>query len=452
MKEKLNETQESSREELYWLKAEVSREFKEFKVLSNDKNVINWMKKVFDKCWNYVIETMWKWAENVDVGQEMQDILKNHKDLWLYISQILKLPLENAKFSELSVEQKINYLALHDAFRYRRLKKLRWHKEPTNANNIIRNCNANLEAYQNMINSRFRWYNLNNFLRLESTLKEDFGLTNIESQQLKKYLLLVKDHPEYIKTQPQLAISKPVIFGGGLVLWLILWIFWMHYIDNIWKMEVEEKTRIDGVTKIEEPEAVLKLITRESNFNVTWEKYLTPKTDDQLFFKLTRQIPFLGPKLEERYKDAQTREIIMSLQWRLAMQFDLEKWSQIDIDAKNWKGAVYVQLPYPDVITTKTVAKVEKVDRELVNVNEYEQGQEKLRQELEQQAIEDAKNNPEFYKQGEEDVARQLYDLFSTVYAPAWLKVTEVHVRFFDPEEWPKDFTDPEGKRIVDFK
>jgi hypothetical protein len=34
-------------------------------------------------------------------------------------------------------------------------------------------------------------------------------------------------------------------------------------------MEVEEKTRIDGVTKIEEPEAVLKLITRESNFNVT---------------------------------------------------------------------------------------------------------------------------------------------------------------------------------------
>jgi hypothetical protein len=76
-------------------------------------------------------------------------------------------------------------------------------------------------------------------------------------------------------------------------------------------------------------------------------------------------------------------------------------------------------LPYPDVITTKTAAKVEKVDRELVNVNEYEQGQEKLRQELEQQAIEDAKNNPEFYKQGEEDVARQLYDLFSTVYAPA---------------------------------
>ena len=127
MKEKLNETQESSREELYWLKAEVSREFKEFKVLSNDKNVINWMKKVFDKCWNYVIETMWKWAENVDVGQEMQDILKNHKDLWLYISQILKLPLRYVKFYELSVEQKINYLALHDAFKYRRLKKFKWH-------------------------------------------------------------------------------------------------------------------------------------------------------------------------------------------------------------------------------------------------------------------------------------------------------------------------------------
>ena len=464
MKEKLNETQESSREELYWLKAEVSREFKEFKVLSNDKNVINWMKKVFDKCWNYVIETMWKWAENVDVGQEMQDILKNHKDLWLYISQILKLPLENAKFSELSVEQKINYLALHDAFRYRRLKKLRWHKEPTNANNIIRNCNANLEAYQNMINSRFRWYNLNNFLRLENTLKEDFWLTNIESQQLKKYLLLVKEHPEYLKTilgeikvQPQLASSGNmwwyIAIGLASILSFLLWAAWMHYIDNIWKMEVEEKTRIDGVTKIENPEAVLKLITREANFETPErKKELTPRTDDQLFFQITRKIPLLGPWLEEKYKDAQTREIIMQLEWRLAMQFDLKKWSQIDIDAKDWKGVVYVQLPYPDVITTKTAAKVKKVDRELVHVEEYEQGQEELRQELEQQAIEDAKNNPEFYKQGEEDVARQLYDLFSTVYAPAWLKVTEVHVRFFDPEEWPKDFTDPEGKRIVDFK
>jgi hypothetical protein len=125
------------------------------------------------------------------------------------------------------VEQKINYLALHDAFKYRRLKRLQWHKEPINAENIIWNCNINLKAYQDMINARFRNYNFSNFLRLENTLKDDFWLTNIESQQLKKYLLLVKDHPEYIKTQPQLAISKPVIFGGGLVLWLILWIFWI---------------------------------------------------------------------------------------------------------------------------------------------------------------------------------------------------------------------------------
>jgi hypothetical protein len=39
--EKLNETQESPKKEINTLKIEVSREFKEFKTLSNDKNVIN---------------------------------------------------------------------------------------------------------------------------------------------------------------------------------------------------------------------------------------------------------------------------------------------------------------------------------------------------------------------------------------------------------------------------
>jgi hypothetical protein len=79
--------------------------------------------------------------------------------------------------------------------------------------------------------------------------------------------------------------------------------------------EVEEKTRIDGVTKIENPEAVLKLITREANFETPErKKELTPRTDDQLFFQITRKIPLLGPWLEEKYKDAQTREIIMQLE------------------------------------------------------------------------------------------------------------------------------------------
>jgi hypothetical protein len=74
----------------------------------------------------------------------------------------------------LNTQQKINYLAFHDAFRYRRLKQLQGHKEPTNAENIINNCNANLKKYSARIDSKFSGTNLSNLLVLESTLKNDF--------------------------------------------------------------------------------------------------------------------------------------------------------------------------------------------------------------------------------------------------------------------------------------
>jgi hypothetical protein len=104
----------------------------------------------------------------------MKDILKKHPDLWEYVSGTLKLPLSNVKFSQLNTAQKINYLALHDAFRYRRLKQLKGHKEPTNAENIINNCTANLKAYQAKIESKFSNANLSNILVIETTLKKDF--------------------------------------------------------------------------------------------------------------------------------------------------------------------------------------------------------------------------------------------------------------------------------------
>jgi hypothetical protein len=82
--------------------------------------------------------------------------------------------LSNIKFSQLNTQQKINYLAFHDAFRYRRLKQLQGHKEPTNAENIINNCNANLKAYQAKIDREFSGENLSNLLALEKTLKNEY--------------------------------------------------------------------------------------------------------------------------------------------------------------------------------------------------------------------------------------------------------------------------------------
>ena len=141
----------------------------------------------------------------------------------------------------------------------------------------------------------------------------------------------------------------------------------------------------------------------------------------------------------------------MELSWKLAMQFDLDKWCKIDVDVKNWKGVAYVQLPQPDVIITNSKAKVLSENREWVHLSEFDQAQENLRQELEQKAISDAKNDPNFYEKWKKDVEKQLYDLLSALH-PDWVDITSVKVRFFNPDEWPKNFIDPEGRSIVNFK
>lgn len=451
------ETYEPKEEGLISLQNKIIWDSKKFESLSKDPSLINWLKKVSNKCCEKAFSEQWEHFEKLNVWKTIENILKKYPNLWFEISWNLWLPLSERNFSKLSLQQKLNFTALHSAIFWKNV----FYKNNPSSQDIINRIRQNNKANFNKINRQFERKNIKNLLDLEDTLK-DFGLTSAEIWKVKEYLLLIKKHPELawawidytaVPNKAWDTTAYLIISALALILWAVLWALWKHYIDNIWKVEIEKATRIDGVTRIENPEAVLKLVTREANFRtVPWRKVLTPKTDDDLFFQITRKVPLLGPWLEEKYKDAQTREITMELEWRVAMQFDLKKWSQIDIDVKNWKWIVYVQLPYPDIITTKTAAKVKEVDRELVHIKEYEQAQEELRQELEQKAINDAKNNPEFYKEWEIDVANQLYGLLSTVYKPTWLKVSEVHVRFFDPNEWPKDFIDPEGKSTVNFK
>lgn len=444
------ETQET-KQELNELKLDISnksKDYKNFKSLSKSPLLKSWLNKLYNKSCELAFSEEWKNFAKINIWKTIENILKKYPSLWFEISWKLWLSLSETKFSKLSLQQKLNFTALYTSVYWKNI----FYKKNPSSQDLINRIRQNNEANFNKINRQFERKNIKNFLQLEDTLK-DFGLNSAEIWKVKEYLEIIKKHPDFVWINKPNEAWNPWGYLIVAALALALWALWMHYIDNLWKMNIEETTRINGVTKIENPEAVLKLVTREADFlTEPWKKELKPRTDDKLFFQITREIPLFGTWLEEKYKDAQTREIIMQLRWRLAMQFDLKKWSQIDIDVKNWKGIVYVQLPYPDIITTKTEAEVKKVDRELVHVKEYEQCQEELRQELEQQAIKNAKENPAFYKQWQDDVAKQLYELFSTVYAPTWLKVTEVHVKFFDPDEWPKDFTDPEGKGIVNFE
>lgn len=417
MSEKLNENYDSPKEKLITLEREVTKEYKEFQKLSKDNNVVKGLTKVFDKCWNEVIKDEAEKIGNLDVWAEMKNILKNHPELWEYISGTLKLPLSNVKFSQLNTQQKINYLALHDAFRYRRLKQLQWHKEPTNAENIINNCTANLKAYQAKIDSKFSGKNISNLLALEKTLKDDFWLSAIEAQQVKKYLKLIQDHPEYVSG---LNIKEAwwkaygITFLVGLVMGAI-WMYWVSHLGD------RPETKVYGwVTEISEPQEILKLLTQESEFVKAW-------SIEKQMFTVDSNDSFIVQLWKEAANRLQSTRIDMKVEGKLAIAYNLQEYCKMEIDHET--GIVNLTVNQPDVVITDWHAEIMNKNREWVHEKNFDNAEMELQDQLKQQAIDDAKNKADFYEKAKDQTRYQLLKLFKAV-KPHGVDIKDVVVNY----------------------
>ncbi len=417
MSERLNENYDSPKQKLYTLEREVTKDYKEFQRLSKDTNVIKGLTKVFDKCWNEVIKDEAEKIGNLDVWAEMKNILKNHPDLWEYVSGTLKLPLSNVKFSQLNTQQKINYLAFHDAFKYRRLKKLQGHKEPTNAENIINNCTANLKLYQAKIDSKFSGTNLRNLLALETTLENDFWLTDAEAKQVKKYLKLIQDHPEYV-SQFQVKEAWFKAIGISFLIGVVMWAIWMYWVSHLG--DRPETNVYTWRTEISEPEEILRLLTQESHFfkdGFIEKKMFTIDSDDS----------FLEQLWKEAANRLQSTRIDMKVEGNLALQYDLQKYCKMEID--HGTGTVYLTVNQPDVVITDWHAEVMNKNREWVHEKNFDNAELELQEQLKQQALEDAKNKPDFYEKAKSNTRDQLLKLFKAV-KPHGVEIKDVVVNY----------------------
>ena len=437
------ETRESgTAQELKDLKLDISdrsENRKRFDALSKDSVLKNWLNKLYDKSCKLAFSEEWKEFEKLDIWKTLENIMKQYPSLWLEICWDLWLSLSESKFSKLSLQQKLNFTELYSSVYWKSI----FYKKNPSSQDIISRIKQNNEANFNKINRLFERKNVKNFLQLEKTLK-DFGLNSSEIWKIKEYLQIIKKHPEFIWINKPNEAWNRIWYAIFLLVGVVLWALWMHYIDNIGKINPETTTRLDWVTTIENAEKVLRLLTQQSDFERSWSTKIE-------MFKIDEDDWTITSFVKDWVNKIQSKEIEMELSWKLAMQFDLDKWCKIDVDVKNWKGVAYVQLPQPDVIITNSKAKVLSENREWVHLSEFDQAQENLRQELEQKAISDAKNDPNFYEKWKKDVEKQLYDLLSALH-PDWVDITSVKVRFFNPDEWPKNFIDPEGRSIVNFK
>jgi hypothetical protein len=75
-------------------------------------------------------------------------------------------------------------------------------------------------------------------------------------------------------------------------------------------------------------------------------------------------------------------------------------------------GIAYLTVNQPDVVITEWHAEVMNKNREWVHEKNFDNAEIELQEQLKQQALDDAKNKPDFYEKAKSNTKNQLLVLF----------------------------------------
>lgn len=239
----------NSSKELNTLQLVITKEYQEFRKLAESPLVKSGLKKIFDKASRKAFEKERKKFREVNIGRYLNWLVQKHPSLAFFISGKLKLPTSDKKFSELTLEQKINFTALYRAINPSKIQKFFAYKEGNSKANIVNNYELSQKGVHTDINNQFQWMNLKNFGHLQTTLTSDFGLSKQEAWACIQYLKAIEKNPQFINIfRPQEAGLKSglVFLGAGILLEAL----WYHFISNLWNPTPETSIN-GGTTKIE---------------------------------------------------------------------------------------------------------------------------------------------------------------------------------------------------------
>lgn len=424
---------ENAREEVFentrdWLNLlkEKTKDYKNFEVLSKNQTLKKWLEKIYNNICSVTFSEERKQFETLNVWWTIQEILNKYPDLAIYISWDLWLSLKEQKFSKLSTKQKFNFTALYEAVNWNGL----FDKKEPSSSNIYDRVKRNITSNTEKINNKFKRKNVSNFLQLEKTLQEDFWLTINESKKVKEYLEIIKKHPEFVWNMKVIEAWNTGWYIVVAVLALALWALWMHYIDNLWRIDPETAKEVWDVV-IEEPEAILWLLTQKFGFTVdgSIEKKLFTESEENTLIEWWKNLIKRGINLFE------TKELTMEMVWDLALKYDLD-WSSLSVNHTTWE--VVLKVKKPDIIVVDSKAQITNSNGEVFEMQAFRNAEMELEDNLKKKAIQEAKNNPKFYEVAKQQTEHDLEELFKEI-KPYWIDVTKVRVEYIDYLEIRRD-------------
>lgn len=400
----LETEQNNPKKELKVLQLGITKEYQEFQKLAASPLVKSGLNKIFYKTSQKAFADERRNLDNKNIWSYLNNLMKAYPSLAFFISGKLKLPTSDMKFSALITEQKINFIALYRALNPTKMQKVFNYKEVNSVENIVYNYVSSKNRVLNDLNNQFRWMNLKNFGRLQTTLTSDFGLSQQEAWACIKYFKSLEKNPQFVNSfSPQEAGMKSglAFLGAGIVLGAL----WYHFIANLWN-PTPETTIYGGRTKIENPENILRLLTQESVFKNSGqiEKKMFVESENDSF------LVDIGKRIVNK---AQSKTVTMELQWKLALQYDMGAYCEIVIDHNT--GIIELTMPKPTVVVSESRSYIKNKSNELIQLKQFDNAELELQSQLKQQAIDDALHDPNFYEVAKKQTKEVLLPLFKSL-------------------------------------
>lgn len=430
-------------QELRTLETQVSWDYRKFETLSKSPILKKWMEKIMEKWLDSKIQAFIE-TSNWKVDYYIWTMIEKHPELVSFIRWELNLPVkiwessDKVKFSQLSFEQKLSFMALVEFY---------WDNVPAYKNmktsKIIEGYRKYMEKFSNQVTEHFNRTMENNkdflwlwFVNIEKVLKKEYWLTETESKKMKEYIELIQKHPEYVKQitwwyeiKPQLAsASWWLIFA--FIVGVIVWAVGYAYFSNMVRV-VPTETRVYGDhTEITEFEETFKIMSAVATTDSTERPFNENGCNHiEVWFFLLKPFEW-GTNLLADFVNrtgVENRNMVMKINCKNYYTFDFE-WVRCFVEKKNWKRMVRLTwVKKPEVITNVTDVEILESHRELINLTKFDDfdinAQETLRKEANDTAM-----LPENVKEAENSLKSQILSVFKKL----WCHNSEVDVEWKD--------------------
>lgn len=443
--------------------------------LWEDPAVQSWLNKIFNKSLESHIEAFRTrynespkfWVENVT-----RMFLLYHPDLIPFICWELWLPtimdirelnkVEKTKFDSLTLDQKFKFMCISEVLSDYIAKWWNyWERiKQDSAENIINKYYKYAQIYTDSmtenLNERIKERTTAGYIILAWMLREEYGLTRKESEQVAKYLEEIAD-PEKTKelkrwwgelisnyaTTPLLVIIevtkewwKKIWWWAllvALIIWVALWVGWTLYVQNIWKPSPTQMEVIWTPTEITGFQEVFEIVSGYAKTDSNTQKFEEPGLwyyDETTWTWIERASKRGLNRAVDLGNLVESRSLKLQLRTEVWYHFDMTTARCYVTKNKDWKWIFHFYVKNPKLQIDKEQAQISDSKREWFNLDKFDDYELKCIEELRTRALE-AANNPKDIEKAKEAFRNNLLSLFKSV----WYADSNIIIKKEDVED-----------------